>query len=446
MAPLLDSPVNKISPQCGDQAASRGFSQMAQSMEGSTILFIANQIREMQAEGIAVANMTVGDFNPAEFPIPTEFADLVSKSVLAGNNNYPPSPGTKELRIALKDHVLRTQGLDYPLESFTFMSGGRPSLYATYRLLVDPGDLVVFPVPSWNNHNYRDACQVQVQGIQCRPEDAFQPTAELMRPHIGKARLLVLNTPQNPSGGVMPKEEMEAFGHLMVEENQRREATGEKPLFLLFDQIYRSLVFPGHAHYSPVSLVPECAPYVIHSDGISKGMCATGLRCGWIFGPPAIAKKITALLTHLGAWSPKPVQLATAQWLSNPVACDLWDQAMIEKVQSRLQILHQGLADLKEEGLPLDFIAPQGAIYMSVQFQCEGMKTANGTLLNNNESIRDYLLKEAKFAVVPFHAFGVEPENEDGWCRVSVGAVGSQDISDAMPRLRKALAALQPSS
>ena len=168
MAPLLDSPVNKISPQCGDQAASRGFSQMAQSMEGSTILFIANQIREMQAEGIAVANMTVGDFNPAEFPIPTEFANLVSKSVLAGNNNYPPSPGTKELRIALKDHVLRTQGLDYPLESFTIMSGGRPSLYATYRLLVDPGDLVVFHASRPSPPRLADqACSPGALGTPC---------------------------------------------------------------------------------------------------------------------------------------------------------------------------------------------------------------------------------------------------------------------------------------
>ena len=412
-------------------------------MRASTILTIANDIRALQAAGTPVANMTVGDFLPSQFPIPEELAQGVQIAIQEGNTNYPPAAGLLELRKAVRQHVFRTQGLDYPIEAFTIVSGGRPSLYTTYRLLVDPGDCVLFPVPSWNNHNYRDACQVQVKGVQCSPENAFQPTADLIRPHIQSARLLVLNTPQNPSGGIMPKEEVEAFGHLLVEENERRKASGERTFYLLFDQIYRSLIFPGHQHYSPVELVPECAPYVIHSDGISKGLCATGLRCGWIFGPPAITKKMTALLTHIGAWSPKPVQVATAQWLANAERCKAWDTMMIDRVKSSLDALCQGLEELRADGFPIQFIAPQGAIYMSVQFQLKGKETPDGIRLTDNESIRSFLLQRAAFAVVPFRAFGVEPENEDGWCRVSVGAVSKEEIYAAIPRLRQALQSLK---
>jgi len=440
----VDSPAKlvRISAECGDIVAARGLSTMAKSMAGSSILQIANEIRELLGRGENVANMTVGDFSPREFPIPTRLTQELLAAVGHGDTNYPPPAGIWDLREAVRLHIARTQNMEYPLEAITIVSGGRPTLYSTYRLLVDPGELVLCPLPSWNNHNYRDTNQCQVMGIQCRPEDAFQPTVDLLRPHISEARLLVLNTPQNPSGGVMSKQMVADFGQMLVEENTRREQNGDKPLYMLFDQIYRSLVFPGHEHYSPVQLVPEAAPYVIHTDGISKGMAATGLRCGWMFGPTAITRKMTALLTHIGAWAPKPVQQATANFLRDGEAVAEWDQLMIANVRQRLDALHEVFAQLKTDGLPVNFIEPQGAIYMSVQFQIAGMTTAEGKRLDNNDDIRSFLLQAANFALVPFNAFGVAEEDEDGWFRASVGAVAKSDIDEALPRLVKALQSL----
>lgn len=412
---------------------------MADAMRASSILTIANEIREMKAAGKDVANLTVGDFSPDLFPIPEELKSYIQDSLDRGETNYPPPAGDPRLREAVREYVKRTQGLDYPLECFTIVSGGRPALYGTYRLLVDPGELVVFPVPSWNNTNYRDVCQVNVKMVPCRAEDSFQPTADLLRPHLRDARMFVLNTPQNPSGGVMPKEEVEAFGHLLVEENERRKAAGEKPLWLLYDQIYRSITFPGYQHYSPVQLVPECAPYVVHSDGISKGYCSTGLRCGWIFGPGIVAKKSLALLTHVGAWAPKPVQVATAEWLNNQDAVAEWDQHLIDRVQKGLDVLHNGMKALKADGFPVDYIEPQGAIYLSVRFDLIGRKTADGAVLKDNDDIRRYLLQEAGFAVVPFAAFGATDADNEGWSRVSVGAAGVEELERVMPRVRAAL-------
>ncbi len=433
-----------LAPDFGADVVPEGLSAMARGMVSSSILTIAWEIRALRQRGVPVADMTVGDFSPREFPIPERLRDLVVEELRAGATNYPPPAGEPDLRAAVREHVRRTQGMDWPEDGITIVSGGRPALYSAYRLLTDPGDAVLYPAPSWNNHNY-----AQIQGLRpivvpTSPADAFQPTVDLLRPHLAEARLLVLNTPQNPSGGVMPRDEVEAFGRMLVEENHRRLAAGEKPLFLLYDQIYRSLVFSGHVHYSPVELVPECAPWVVHTDGISKGFCATGLRCGWMFAAPAVARKAAALLTHVGAWAPKPVQRATARWLDDAAAVDAWTEDVVARVRERLDPLHAGLLALRDEGLPVDCIAPQGAIYLSVRFAIEGWRTADGTELRGSESVRRWLLENAAFAVVPFSAFGVPAELEHGWVRVSVGAVSVAEVEAALPRLRAALLTLRP--
>jgi len=438
----MESPPFHISPDCGDEDAARGFSSMANAMEGSAILKIAQEIRDLKASGVEVTDMTVGDFSPKEFPAPSLLLDRIQHYVSQGAVNYPPARGELTLRKAIRATFLREQGIEYPIESILVVSGGRPSLYSVYRLLTDPGDLVVCPVPSWNNHNYRDATGIKFQPVMTRKEDAFQPTLGLLLPHLKNARLFVLNTPQNPSGGVMPKSEVEKVGRFLVEENGRRRAGGDKPLYLLYDQIYRTVLSEGHEHWSPVQLVPECAPWVIHSDGISKAFCSTGLRCGWMVAPPAIAEKATGLMTHVGAWAPKPVQLAAADLLNDEEACRNWHRGMNRRVDERLKVLHEVLTTLQEEGLPVECIAPQGAMYISVRFSVGGKTAPDGSILEDNEAIRSWILKEAAFAVVPFRAFGVDPEDEDGWSRVSVGAVGTEDIRAALPRLRDTLSKL----
>ncbi|MBT3341212.1 MAG: aminotransferase class I/II-fold pyridoxal phosphate-dependent enzyme [Planctomycetes bacterium] len=431
-----------VSPNftAGDSAS--GLSLMAKRMVGSSILKIAWEIRAIKEQGVPLADMTVGDFSPEQFPLPDALRDAITNAMNQGLTNYPPPNGMPELREAIQAHIRRTQNLDYPLDAITVVSGGRPSLYATYRLLVDPGELVLFPTPSWNNHNYRDVCDVRVRAVPCGPETAFQPTAAAMEPHLGGARLLVLNTPQNPSGGVMAKEEVEAFGHLLVRENTARAQRSEKPLYLLFDQIYSSMTFDGHRHYSPVELVPDCAPWVVHSDGISKGFCATGLRLGWFFGPPSIIGKAVALLTHVGAWAPKPVQLGTANFLNQTDAVAAWDADLARRIRERLQILSDGMAALKKSGFDVDYIEPQGAIYMSLRFPLIGRTTPEGHTLKDHEDIRSYLLHAAGVALVPFDAFGVEEADGGGWFRASVGAASIDELNAAFPRLHDALAAL----
>ena len=154
---------------------------------------------------------------------------------------------------ALYENVL---GLKYPLDGIVVASGARPIIYGFYRTVLEPGDTLLYPVPSWNNHLYALMMGVKRIEVRTRPEDHFMPTAELLAPHVGEARVLALCSPQNPTGTMMSREQMESIANLVVEENRRREKEGRKPLLVLFDQIYWPLTH-GTPHVTPVEVAPE---------------------------------------------------------------------------------------------------------------------------------------------------------------------------------------------
>jgi aspartate aminotransferase len=259
------------------------------------------------------------------------------------------------------------------------------------------------------------------------------PTADMIRPHVRDARLIAVCTPLNPTGTVMARGEVEAIATLVVEENERRRATGDRPLFLLWDQVYWMLTFGDNEHYAPPQVVPESAAYTIFVDGISKALAATGIRVGWTVAPPAVTARMSDILGHLGAWAPKAEQLAVAQFLTQHDDLESFHETMIRELRLRLDALYNGLMDMKRDGLPVDAIAPQGAIYLSARFNLLDR-------FRTNEEIRKFLLEEAGFAVVPFQAFGLK--QEDGWFRLSAGAVSVEDCVQGLQRVREALTAV----
>ena len=140
------------------------------------------------------------------------------------------------------------------------------------------------------------------------------PTADTIRPHLKGAKLLALCSPQNPTGTVFTREQLEEICDLVLEENRSR-GEDEKPLYIMYDQIYGALLHGGEKHVDPVSLRPELRPYTVYVDGISKALAATGVRVGWALGPDYIIDKMKSILGHIGAWSPKAEQMATARGL-----------------------------------------------------------------------------------------------------------------------------------
>ena len=405
---------------------------MARGLQGSEILRIAGEIRELVAQGRQVCNLTVGDFDPRYFPIPAQLGEGIAAGLAAGETNYPPSDGTLPLRQAVLRFYERTLGLKYPLESVLITAGARPIIYGMFRTVLDAGDTVVYPLPSWNNNHYAHMMGVKKVEVPTDAEHGFMPTAQQLAPHLATARLLCLCSPLNPTGTMISAEALRDIGQRVVEENRRREALGARPLLLLFDHIYWTLTFGGARHVTPLELVPELAPYTVFVDGISKAFAATGVRVGWALGPPSIISRMKDVLGHVGAWAPKAEQGAVARFLDDAPAVSGFLDSMRQRLDERLVALHQGFTALREEGLPVHSIPPQGAIYLSVRFDLVGRPG-----LRTNHDIRKLLLDKAGFAVVPFQAFGLQEDT--GWFRLSVGAVSLEDIRAALPRVREAL-------
>jgi len=414
-------------------------SAMADGLIGSEILRIAADVRAMVAQGAAVCNLTVGDFAPSEFRPPEALIEEIVRALRAGETNYPPSDGILGLRQAVMAFYEHWLGLRYPLDSILVTGGSRPGLYATYRALVDPGETVVYPVPSWNNNHYVHLVGARGVPVVCHADDAFLPTRAQLEPVIGEARLLVLNSPLNPSGTAFTAEALADICDLVLEENARR-GPGERPLFLLYDQVYWMLTFTGTRHVDPVSLRPEMADYTVFVDGISKSFAATGVRVGWIVGPADVVRRMGSILGHVGAWAPRAEQVATAVLLADTAAIEAYHETMRGEVYARLEAFHAGLTALRERGYAVEVVQPMGAIYLSVRFPLHGAVTPAGKTLRTNDDIRHYLLEDAGVAVVPFQAFGLAEES--GWFRLSVGAVSKEEIPATLQRLERALAAI----
>jgi len=414
-------------------------SAMARGLVGSEILKIAGEIRGLQAAGREVCDLTVGDFSPSQFPLAEGLRDAIHSALDRGESNYPPANGMPALREAVRELYARELGLAYPVESVLVTSGARPGIYGVYRTLCDTGDRVVYPVPSWNNNHYCHMVGAVEVPVVCGPEERFLPSAQALRAALPGARLLSLNSPLNPTGTAIDAATLAAVCDAILAENAAREAAGERPLYLLYDQVYWMLRFGGTLHVTPPELRPEMARYTVFVDGVSKGFAATGLRVGWAVGPVDVMARMSAVLGHVGAWAPRAEQVACAEVLADPAGVAAFHASYLRKLQARLDALHRGLQDLKREGLPVDCLAPMGAIYLTARIHPFGRRTLDGAPLESNEDVRRYLLEAASIGIVPFQAFGAR--DDAGWFRLSVGAVSETDIEQALPRLAAALRA-----
>lgn len=418
----------------------RRASAMASALVGSEILRIAAEIRALVAAGHRICDLTVGDFDPRQFPIPELLGEAISAAIQRGETNYPPSNGIAALREAVVSWYSRDLGLDYPVESVVIASGSRPVIYALYRTVCDPGDRVVYPVPSWNNNHYVHLVGAVGVPLACRPEDRFLPRRDAIAQALPGARLLCLNSPLNPTGTAFAADTLRAISEEVVAENARREKSGERPLYLMYDHVYWTLCFGDTTHVTPPELVPEVARYTVFVDGISKAFAATGVRVGWAVGPTDIIARMSAIIGHMGAWAPRAEQLGTVTLLTQPDAIRAYQATFKRGMQARLDRMHAGLQALRARGLPVESIPPMGAIYLTVQFALAGRRASTGAPIRTNDDTRRFLLEAAGIGVVPFQAFGCA--GEDGWFRLSVGAVTEADIDEALPRLERALSSL----
>jgi aspartate aminotransferase len=411
-------------------------SELAEAMSGSEIIRLAWEINGRIRNGEQVYNMTIGDFNPAYFPVPDILKEGINSAYTQNQTNYPPAEGIPELREAVQKYLHHWGGFDVARDEIQIAGGARPLVYATFLATTDPGDKVIFGVPSWNNNYFCDLTRTVPVMIQSGSGEYFLPTADLIAPHISDASLLALCSPLNPSGTVFRKEELEKICRLVLDENDRRKGK-RRPLYLMFDQVYWMLTFGETKHEHPVGLFPEMKPYTIYIDAISKSFAATGVRVGWAWGPRFLMEKMKDMLGHIGAWAPRPEQAATAYLLAHTEEVKQYHHWISSELSFRLHHLYEGLESLRQDGFPVEAIAPQAALYLSVKFPLIGLANSKDIKMEHSGDIFNFLLNEAGFAALPFKVFGAM--GCEDWFRVSVGTISKDDIQHILTRLRSAL-------
>ncbi len=392
----------------------------AASMPRSAILRMAAEVRATPG----VADFTVGDFDPTQFPAPPALIEAVAAALRRGHTQYPPAAGIAELRAAVARDAARTMDLDWPASAVVVGSGARPPIYAALMTALAPGDEVVYSTPCWNMPYYTRLARARDVAVHTGPESQFLPTVDQILPHLPTARMLCLNSPSNPAGTAFASDRLAEIAQAVVDENRRR--VGRPPLLLLYDQVYRHLVYEGR-HVHPAERVPDVAPYLLLVDAISKSWAATGLRVGWALVPPGLAEAMITWIGHVGAWAGRAEQVATAELLDTPGHTEGWLGEHRERLSSRLSALSSGLTALANQGHAVEHLVPRAALYLSARFPGRG----------DDEAVRRWLLG-AGIGIVPFSAFG-QPEGS-GWVRFSVGATSPDAIDGALSRLAGVLA------
>ncbi len=393
-------------------------------------------IKEKINKGEKIYNFTIGDFDSSIFPIPKKLEHEIMEAYKKGFTTYPPAEGILPLRQSVSKFIKEREGLDYEANEILIAAGGRPLIYALYRAIVDKDDKVIYSVPSWNNNHYVHFVEGQHVVIEAKAENNFMPLAEEIKPHLKGAALIALCSPLNPTGTIFKKKELEDICDLVLQENMERGAE-EKKLYVMYDQMYWTLTYGDSKHYNPVSLRPEMKDYTIFIDGISKSFASTGVRVGWALGPQHVLNKMKAINSHVGAWSPMAEQHATAKYLVQTEAIDKYFEHYKKELEDRLRLIHEGFQKLKNEGFGVDSIAPQAAIYLTIQIDLIGKKTHDEKILEKQKDVTEYILNEAKLAVVPFYAFGASKNSN--WYRLSVGTCKKEEISEMLYKLKEAL-------
>jgi aspartate aminotransferase len=415
-------------------------SQLASTLIGSEIVKLGGEIKEKIRQGARIYNFTIGDFDPSLFPIPKELENAIVNAYRQGHTHYPAAEGNLDLREAVASFIYEKENLAYTTDEILIASGGRPLIYTVFRAICDPGDKVVYAVPSWNNNHYTHFTDSEHVVIETGPETRFMPTARQLAPHLHGATLLSLCSPQNPTGTTFDKEELTAICDLVLEENKRRSAD-QKKLYVMFDQMYWHLTYGDIRHHDPVSLRPEMKNFTIFIDAISKAFAATGVRVGWALAPAFIIQKMKQIMTHIGAWAPMAEQKALAAYLQEGPAIDNYLSGYKKEVEERLSTIYHGLLQLKSIGLPVDAIKPEAAIYLTVKIDAAGKTTLDGKKLSAQSDVTAFLLDAAGLALVPFYAFGASASSP--WYRMSIGTCKKEEIPAMLQQLQDALQQLR---
>lgn len=390
----------------------------------SATLALAARAVQLRAQGKDIISFTVGE---PDFDTPQHVKAGAIEALEKGFTKYTPVIGILPLRNAVQAKLRRDQGLEYGVDEIAISNGGKQALAGAFSVLLNPGDEVIIPAPYWTS--YPD--MVLLTGatpvvVNTTAADGYLMSPEaLARACSPRTRMIILNSPSNPTGGAYTEAELRALADVIAKLPNSRE------VIVVSDEVYEYFTYDGFRHYSIASVAPELRDNTVIVNAFSKSYAMTGWRVGYAVGPKEI---ISAIVNHQSQFSSNVCSIAQYAALRAFDDEGAFPRMMIEAFNRRLDILTELISEVPGLELP---VKPRGAFYAFLRLEkLFGRKTPSGKVITCATDFCDYLLDEHDVMVVQGEAFG-----DPGAMRVSF-ACDEATLTKGLGRIANGVRAL----
>jgi aspartate/methionine/tyrosine aminotransferase len=372
-----------------------------------TAFEVLAKARALEAQGKNVVHLEIGE---PDFDTPKNIKDAALKALNAGYTHYGPSAGLPELRQAVAEYISRTRGIKAEADEVVVTPGGKPIMFFSIFALVDPGDEVLYPNPGFPIYesliNFVEAKPVPIPLLE---ENEFRLDPEYVKSKITrKTKMIILNYPENPTGGVVTKEDLKVIADCIADRDD---------VFVLADEIYSRIIYEGK--HDSIAALPGMKDKTVLLDGFSKTYAMTGWRLGYGVMRKDIAQKVAQLMTNSNSCTSSFTQIAGVEALKGP---QTEPERMVAEFRRRREVIVDGLNGIKG----FRCLKPKGAFYV--------FPNITGTDMDCRK-LGDHLLYNAGVAVLPGTSFGKFGE---GHLRLSF-ANSVENIKKALERIKKAV-------
>ena len=385
-------------------------SRFAQSAKPSATLSINAKAKRMNQQGQDVLILTVGE---PDFDTPDNVKQAAIRAIQSGYTKYTAAAGTPELRRAVADKLKKDNGLDYDTDQILVSNGTKQALYMIMVCLLEEGDEVLLPAPYWVSYaDQAEVCRARPVAVDATGTADLKMTPDMLRSAITKrSKLLVLNSPCNPSGIVYDEGELRAIVDVALEHD----------LWIFSDEVYEKLIYDGLTHASAAAFSEEAYRHTITFNGVSKSYAMTGWRIGYAAGPPEVIRAAANLQSNLTGGPNSISQKATIEALTG-------EQDSVAEMHAAFAERRDVIVDGLNEIPGVRCLRPQGAFYAFPDCRELLGRTYAGRQVDGSVALSEALLDVVKLAVIPGAPFGAE-----GYLRICYAASQS-DIRTGLER------------
>jgi aspartate aminotransferase len=365
-----------------------GNSKKAESITPSITLAITTKAKELSDAGIDVVSFGVGE---PDFNTPKHIIDAAIKAMEEGKTKYTSTPGILELRKAICNKFKKDNNLSYTPDQIVVSTGAKQCLANAFMAILNPEDEVLVPSPYWVSYTelikLSDGIPVIIEASK---ESNYKINLELLNKYVtNKTKAIIINSPNNPTGTVYNKKELEVIAKFAE----------EKDLIIISDEIYEKLIYDNEKHISIASISEDSYKRTIVINGLSKAYAMTGWRLGYVAADKKISKLMGSIQSHITSNTNSITQYAAIAALNGP---EDDQKAMVLEFDKRRNYMLKRISEMKD----ISCIEPSGAFYVMINIQEFYGKFINGKKINNSVEFSALLLDEEKVAVVPGAGFG----------------------------------------